>query len=358
MTTQAPADRVRSLDGLRGLSILLVVLGHVAGTAGTPAWSGAFHQLGGWGVKFFFVISGFIITRLLVLEHEKHGRIALNGFWLRRAARILPAYLAYVLAIWLASSLGAISLAPADVLHALTFTMNYYDARSWYLNHTWSLSVEEQFYLVWPLAVITLGRLGTLRFALFVILAAPIARAVMWHVLDASPTAMTRALPATADALAAGAVLALASASGAFARFSARCCGRWGTLFWFAAAFAAPAAIFKLSPGAYYVAGQSVMVVAIALAIRGCVDHPQGLAGRMLNTRFLVWHGSISYSLYLWQEPFLNSFDTRWFAAFPLNLALAYAAALVSLRLIERPCRLAILKWGEAAAPQKPEWPR
>jgi len=334
------AARVPGLDGLRGFSILLVVIGHTGGTRGTTASLEALHQLGNWGVKSFFVISGYIITRLLLLEVEREGRIALSAFWIRRAARIVPAYVFYVAAMLAASHAGLIALEKSDVPAALTFTMNYQETRSWYLNHCWSLSVEEQFYLLWPLAVMLLGRSRLATVCLAIICAAPFVRWGMWS-LGATPTAMTRYLPAIADTLAAGALLAA---------IETRCMGRVlsdltspGPVWvWFAIAFAVPALLFRRDPGLFYVAGQSVMVVPIGFFIAGCIRHPHAGAGRVMGHPLLIWNGLISYSLYLWQEPFLNTFDVGWATSFPLNLALAYGAAFVSYRLIERPARQAL----------------
>ena len=110
------------------------------------------------GVKVFFVISGYLITRLLIAEHARTGRISLRGFYVRRVWRIFPAFYAFVGAMLAAWAIGWIALAPGDVVAALTYTMNYHYERSWGLGHIWSLSIEEQFYLVWPFLFLALGR--------------------------------------------------------------------------------------------------------------------------------------------------------------------------------------------------------
>jgi peptidoglycan/LPS O-acetylase OafA/YrhL len=346
------SPRVPSLDGLRGFSILLVVIGHLGGTRGTHPSLEGLHQLGNWGVKFFFVISGYIITRLLLTEFERSKRIALNAFWIRRAARILPAYFAYVAFMAAAASVGLIALEPNDLSASLSFTMNYQEIRSWYLNHCWSLSVEEQFYLVWPFAVMLLGRTRLIAICLAIVCAAPVIRLGMWSLLGSTPTAMTRYLPAIADTLAAGALLA-AIEKRTPGRMLAMMTAPRATWIWLVIAFAVPATLFHIEPGFYYVAGQSAAVIAITFCIAGSIRSPQKGFGRAVNHPVLIWHGLISYSLYLWQEPFLNTFDVGVATTFPLNLALAYGSAILSYTLVEKRARLALGRLAQKASPAR-----
>ncbi len=342
-------SRVPSLDGLRGFSILLVVVGHIGGTRGTHPSLDVLHQLGNWGVKFFFVISGYIITRLLLAEFERDNRIALGAFWMRRVARIVPAYIVYAASMAAASWIGVVALEKNDLAAALSFTMNYQEVRSWYLNHCWSLSVEEQFYLVWPFAVLLLARSRLIAACLAILCAAPLIRLGMWSLLGSSPTAMTRYLPAIADTLAAGSLLA-ALETRAPGRALATLIAPEATWIWLACAFAVPAGLFHFSPGLYYVAGQSAAVIAIAFCIAGCIRSPQCGFGRLINRPVFIWHGLISYSLYLWQEPFLNTFDVGFATTFPLNVALAYGAAILSYTCVEKPARRALGKLAQGVA--------
>ena len=352
-------ERVPSLDSLRGISILLVLAGHLSGTPGSPAFANGLHNLGNWGVKFFFVISGFIITKLLVEECERAGAIGFGRFFLRRSAKILPAYFAYVAIIAVFALFKAIELMPGDLLHAATFTMNFHAERGWYLNHTWSLGVEEQFYLCWPLVVLMCRRATLLRVCIAIMVLAPLIRAYMWYQLEVGPTQMTRALPAAVDALAAGALffLLLNRLRSVWPRAAT-----WGFVL-VAAAFVVPAAIFKLAgAGQFYVWGQSVMILLIAATVIHCVLHPDAGIGALFNNPVFVAHGTISYSLYLWQEPFLNTYDPRWHTYFPLNLLLAYICGIASFVMIERPARALILRRFErrpvapAASPDRPSF--
>lgn len=153
--------RIPSLDGLRAISIVMVLVAHASGTRlfPVPASAGNLLGLGEFGVHVFFVISGFLITGLLLDELARTNRVDLRRFYLRRALRIFPPYYTYLAVVFLLALAGALQLAPRDMAHGLTYTSNYYPARSWFLGHTWSLSVEEQFYLLWP-AVLMLAEVG------------------------------------------------------------------------------------------------------------------------------------------------------------------------------------------------------
>ena len=169
-----PTERLHSLDGLRAISILLVLVGHVAGTVNSPGFLLPLHNLGNFGVKIFFVISGFLITLLLLAEISRYGRIDMRGFYLRRCFRIFPAFYFFIGFVVLANAGGFLDLHANDVLHAATFTMNYHHDRAWALNHSWSLAVEEQFYLLWPLLLLLLGSRRAIVCAVLFVFAAPL----------------------------------------------------------------------------------------------------------------------------------------------------------------------------------------
>ena len=170
LTRRAPAGQISrvphlpGLDGLRALAVVAVMVYHA-----NSSW---LH--GGFlGVEVFFVISGYLITLLLIAEHERAGRIALGQFWLRRARRLLPALFAMLallmiyLAIWFPRARGR---SRGDILGGLSYLSNWYQiwvgagytAREAFapLRHLWSLAVEEQFYLIWPLVMVAILRRG------------------------------------------------------------------------------------------------------------------------------------------------------------------------------------------------------
>lgn len=333
--------RVPCLDGLRGISVCFVLLAHLSGTR--ELTSGArlpeLYGLGNLGVRVFFVISGFLITLLLLRERAKTGRISLSRFFLRRALRILPAAFLYIGVVLLLGGLGLLVLAPGDRLHALTYTVNYHHLRSWYVSHLWSLSVEEQFYLLWPALLVLVGTRRGLALAAALIVAAPLIRTGMWIFTPERRIEIGEAFSTIGDALATGCLLAglqdWLAAKPAYLRFL-----RSG---WFAVV---PLLGIAANAGQNYMlidclVGQTVLNLAIALCIDRCRRLPDGRVGRLLETRPLAGLGVLSYSLYLWQEPFLNRFARSPLTAFPLNLLLVFAAAVASYRLIERP----LLAW-------------
>jgi len=332
--TMHPKTRLPSLDGLRAFSIALVCIGHVAGTVGAPEFLTPLHNLGNFGVKIFFVISGFLITYLLLIEHEKNGRIDMKQFYIRRTFRLFPAFYTFIACMAAAHYLGWIELWEGDLFHAATYTMNYHHERSWWLNHTWSLAVEEQFYLIWPLLLLLIGRVKAKHVAIFVVCFVPLIRAVMWFVFDASESAMTREFQAVADALATGCILAYFYKEGVQTPQWMR-----GVVFYIIpiTMFAVPFVMMKIDPALFYIAGQSVVNICAAVMIWRFLHVREGVPYILLNCRLAMWIGTLSYSLYLWQEPFLNSWVRDWYAAFPLNIFLTFIFALISYYGVEKP---------------------
>jgi peptidoglycan/LPS O-acetylase OafA/YrhL len=295
-----------------------------------------FSSFGNFGVRIFFVISGMLITRLLLEERERHGSISLKNFYFRRTLRIFPAMWFYMGVVLLFQAAGLISLQSNDAFHAFTYTVNYDQSRSWYIAHLWSLSVEEQFYLLWPMALY----FGSPRVAAGIAGGAvALGPALRFAILVWRPGApVNEWFPTTCDAIATGCLLALLPVLGRKVEWP------WMTRGWFAAI---PLLAISLNSLQYHVdhryvilfstLGQTVMNCAIALSIQRLVAWPGDFAGRILNARLLVWIGTISYSLYLWQQPFLNQEGETWIARFPLNLGAAVLAAGLSFYLVETP---------------------
>src|SRR4051812_34868116 len=145
-----------SLDGLRAISIGLVLLGHLIGTRGFVQSMPLANDAGLLGVRVFFVISGFLITSILLDELSRKGTIALPRFYFRRTMRLFPASYFLVGCIAVLAGWGIVRLESGDLTLAITYTTNFRTHRGWSLGHLWSLAVEEQFYLLWPLTLRTL----------------------------------------------------------------------------------------------------------------------------------------------------------------------------------------------------------
>jgi len=328
--------RIPSLDGLRAASILFVVLGHVAYTAGfpLPRIAHASGDLAMIGVRVFFVISGFLITSLLLREEAKTGRISLGHFYLRRTLRIFPPFYVYVAAVAVAASVGLIELHRHDLLAAFTYTTNYHHDRAWYLGHAWSLAVEEQFYLLWPFLFAFLGSARAARVALAAVILCPIVRLVLLIGFPALRPGIGETFPTVADAIAVGCLLACyRSRIDSSPRLLALISARW---FWIVPLIALGAQ-FNPSAKLQCLVGETVTNVGVALLIERVVRFPTAAVGRFLNAGPVVFVGVLSYSLYLWQQPFMDRHASGLIYRFPLNIALAFAAAVCSYYLIEKP---------------------
>ena len=208
-TYHVASGRMPSLDGLRAISILMVLLGHLSGTHGFMRINLGIGNYAHLGVMVFFVISGFLITTLLMHEYAHHGAISLKLFYARRSVRIFPASYGYLAVVGLLWAFGFLTLTWSDIWHGITYTMNFAPVRSWQVGHLWSLSNEEQFYLLWPFAFSALGarKGGWAAFSvLFIGIAARIANRVL---LIGTPLHDLEMFPMVADSLATGCLLAL-----------------------------------------------------------------------------------------------------------------------------------------------------
>ncbi|MBK9035848.1 MAG: acyltransferase [Myxococcales bacterium] len=342
----ASPQRIPSLDGLRALSIALVILSHLLGTQGFPYGPRALGTVGDFGylgVKVFFVISGYLITRLLMKEHDRSGTISLRGFYVRRVWRIFPAFYAFIIAMVVAWQLGAVDLSRRDLIAAVTYTMNYHYDRSWQLGHIWSLSIEEQFYLVWPFLFVLAGRARVVSTATVIIVLALACRAAAWFYFR-SDDLVEEAYPCVMDSIAVGCLMAGIQ-------------GRLDTAGWYQRFLRSPLFLavpvviavtqYPAHPALQYTVGTTIENLAIAVFIDRAVRMHDDPFGRVLNWRPLVWVGTLSYSLYLWQEPFLDHNQRSFANAYPLNLVLACLCAVTSYYLIEKP----VLDWrGRVAA--------
>lgn len=308
--------RIPSLDGLRAISILLVILGH---------WTAKHHQLtflsvyANLGVRVFFVISGYLITTLLLNEQRASGRISLSDFYLRRAYRILPAAFAFIIPVLV---LHWHELRWYDAAAATLYMTNFDFAAPWFIGHLWSLSVEEQFYFLWPAV---LKKCFRYRVPLLggVIALAPIYSCACY--LLKIPGGGYGTLPAVADNLAVGCLLAiLASRLPKIGRISA---------------FAMLIAVLLIPQFAADTRGRTLVMLFVLwpvlhVAIAGLILHVIQDPYKILNIAPIVFLGRISYSLYLWQQLFF--FRTEpWPAYVTLPLALGFACA--SYFLVEQP---------------------
>jgi peptidoglycan/LPS O-acetylase OafA/YrhL len=315
--------RIASLDGLRGVSICAVILAHASSHFQNTLLHGhilhtILAELGYFGVTVFFVISGFLITSLLMKEYARSSRVDLRHFYRRRAVRILPASLAYIGVVLVLGSATKLQAA-----YALTFTTSFFFKQAYVpLQQLWSLSVEEQFYLLWPL-VFLFGLRSAKRYGWTVMVLCPVFRLYLKH---RGYTEIEHLAPAIADSLAAGCLLALYyDRARAFVR-SHFVSGLGFTLLCLTSVAASEIA-FRW----HLVVLWGAVPCMIALLISAAIERRD----RVLNSGPLVWTGILSYSLYLWQQPFLvldGPLNVLW-----ARLAAMFAAAYLSYRLVEQP---------------------
>jgi peptidoglycan/LPS O-acetylase OafA/YrhL len=334
-------ERVPSLDGLRAFSVLLVIGGHFLYAHPELDKSSLLAIIleGSLGVRFFFVISGFLITTLLMRELDTYGSISLKNFYARRIIRLLPVYYLFIIFLFFMTIFTPMRLYDCNFLTAITFTKNY-ACRAWVDGHLWSLAVEQQFYLIWPPVFVLLGAKRVWIFAAFFILLAPISRAIEYKI----GSRLYAWLPSNADVLMIGCLLAV---YGGKYRQKLEKIFHWrpiATKILIVFLLYFPVYLSKnLLLGAFNVMfGPMIQGISAALLIVCLTYKRDGLLFTILNNRHVLYVGAISYSLYIWQMPFLarkNSYrnEEMWFLETPINLILILVLSVISFHFFEKP---------------------
>ncbi|MCY4618394.1 MAG: acyltransferase family protein [Chloroflexi bacterium] len=348
------------LDGIRGLSALAVLLFH-AGVEWLPA--------GFLGVDVFFIVSGFLITSLLLSERERDGRVDLTQFWLRRARRLLPVLALVLIAT---TTYAAIALHSELIPHlreaaaAAAYITNwdlvlrdvsYWDsfARPSQLRHLWSLAVEEQFYIVWPIVFAGLAALaprGSLRVVICaVVLSIAIGSAYLMAVLhqpDQDASRVYFGTDARAFTILIGVALACVWQPW---RWNTRLLERrsvgYGTaLLGFVGAGGLVLLMLSANPADDWLYPYGLIAMSVcAAALVAAVANQGSIADRLLGMGALRWLGERSYSIYLWHWPVLLAltwdFDFSYGSLdlILLGAAITFVLAEASFRIVESPMR-------------------
>jgi peptidoglycan/LPS O-acetylase OafA/YrhL len=339
-------DYIPTLDGWRAIAIGAVLVYH--GTTNLFYSAGPYSsyealrviQTGAKGVDIFFAVSGFLICTRLLQEQKRTGSISLRGFYTRRIFRILPPFYVYLATLAVLAACGLLLVEPVELWSSILFIRNYVsttESHGWYTGHFWSLSIEEHFYLIWPLLLLTFGSRRAR------ILVVPLALLIpAWHALD---NALGGLVPHGHVAM----------------RTDTRLDGLlWGC--WTALLLDVPA--YRdwirgwLTQGVWL-----LLLVALVALVRyrpplethweamlwpwllaGTVLHPDWKISRALELAPLRWVGRLSYSLYIWQQMWLmgswqetRPFPLGAFQELPLSLLATFACATVSYYLVERP---------------------
>ena len=338
-----------SINGLRAISVLLVVMQHVS-MMGYSILNDIKENKylsillgilmdGQLGVNTFFVISGFLITYLLLIEERKTSKINIKNFYIRRFFRIFPAYYFLLFIYFILQSLDILKIPKESWLTAITYTKYFNYEIDSYTAHAWSLSIEEQFYLTWPF-VFLLGHKTRRNTALFLIVAAQIFRMVDYR-LDIG-FLHDLSIFFRIDAIAIGCLLAIYREK-LISFFSAK---QWQYLFYVSII------ILVLLPSAYCLT-DSIPKMNIIWSILGSrygffanicicviliysVYFSKGFLFLFLNNKLMNHIGLLSYSIYLWQQIFLIK-TPHWYNQFPMNIILIIIVSHLSYYLIEKP---------------------
>jgi peptidoglycan/LPS O-acetylase OafA/YrhL len=340
--------RIAQLDGWRGVSILFVVVGHLnvrynAHPETVVDYNSLAFHLSTLGFNIFFVISGFIITKLALREFDQTGRFSIRNFYTRRFFRIIPPLFLYLGAVMLAAAFLLIEQAHSETLAAAAFVCNIPGVScGWFGGHTWTLAYEEQFYISFPLlfALVGVNMRKFIAILFIVLVALPFLRAVLhlgdgWRAFATFATvfsyicvgAVIAAYEVNIKRLAESRYAAYFSCGAAFLLI--------GLLF-LKATFAFPPG----SPLAYMLVALNNTIPPICIAwLVGSSVHQSNLFTRALAMPPLVFIGMISYSLYLWQQFFMAP---RWlYISDPDSLLLIpplmFVVATLSYYLVERP---------------------
>lgn len=337
------SDRDNLLDGWRGIAVLAVLFGHAVHfrfgrlfpqktvrevleqSAASPfelvsyavnrlAWAASTS-----GVYVFFAISGYIITLLLIREQQRHGAISIKAFYIRRAFRILPAFICYVAACCVLRQIGEIQFATSELYAVFTFTANldFWNV-GWFFTHIWSLSVEEQFYIVWPISVSLLPERArtpiliglSVLFGALTIAGIPVKHVVSFHCI---------------------ALGSLYACNMKFRELIGRLSG------WSGFVIASLYIIMQpnlMSLAVFYRAMQAMLplvIVYLVFSSRDLIPLKSFLESKPLRSI-----GLVSYSLYLWQQLFL-AFPDSYLLWVP-SLWLLPLVAVLSYRVVEVPC--------------------
>jgi peptidoglycan/LPS O-acetylase OafA/YrhL len=326
------------LDGLRGSAVLIVVVGHTL--VFRLGFGNRWTHFALLGVLIFFVLSGFLITGLLCSEERIFNKISLKNFYLRRAFRILPALSVFILIVCLLIRLDLVVDTPWTTVAASAMFLKNIVGSGITMAHLWSLSLEEQFYLVWPILFSVIGRRRLLAPTLGLIVGIVVYRTAAINIAPHLHGLGIFELRSDfrMDSILLGCALALLldrlpAQPNQFAPLV-----RWAThpiwtvpllLFW---------TLYCDIPPLWsvYLTVQTILVCGLVFS---AIAFPDSVLGHVLRRRSICLVGLISYSLYLWQQLFLVTNEPDWgvIRDFPLCLFVAGAAAVLSYFMVERP---------------------
>ena len=342
-TSYLDVKEIPSLNGWRAIAVIIVILGHLKVMLFPD---NIIHKIldnfvyPEFGVRIFFVLSGFLITTLLIKERKKTGRLNILNFFIRRFLRIVPALWLYLLVIAVLNYLFNFELTFSHFLGPLLYINNFYlFPRSWIVGHTWSLAVEEQFYLIWPFIFYLSKNLFTI--SLLFIICTPIIITITYFKPQLSQILLEPFLRPAA-AIFTGATLAIIWTKNFYNLNIENYLKNY--LFLLSTFSILIIYILKhygLLGMILYPVGDTILNLILAYLIIFSIVKKQSMVYTILNQKIFISIGLLSYSLYLWQQAFIipvGSF-TNWstYFFFPFNILAIAIVAYFSHHYVEEP---------------------
>jgi len=330
---------IQSLDGLRAIAITLVILWHITFALNCPSFiyiASKYLELGNSGLQLFFVVSGFLITGLLLKEKTETGSIHVKKFYQRRLLKIYPIYFVYILVIVVLKVIGIAKMDSKDFVAPVLFITDFI-GKGWLIAHTWTLSVEVQFYLILPLIFIFLPRKYIFLIAVILLYD------LFYFFIRIYPALFVfRGLFLALPPVIFGSMLSLALYKNWLKKIHS-------VLMHPVFAFSLILSLVIFFPRLYqparflrvpydYIISSLLMTIFLYYSVH-CST--RNWVYRILNNRLIVYIGLMSYSIYIWQQLFFGPVPVfnvypAW-TVFPLNVILALAAAFLSYNFIEKP---------------------
>ncbi|WP_316797821.1 acyltransferase [Pedobacter frigidisoli] len=325
-----------SLDGWRALAIIMVILGHAKLTVPNNTFYYQFFErfiYAELGVRIFFILSGFLITSLLLKELVQNGKIVIYNFFIKRALRIFPVLYLYIITIYILNKYFNLGISNSPILGMLFYFTNFIMYNNpWLSSHTWSLSLEEQFYLIWPITICFIKKRVWL-FASILIILTQLLR-VLWYKSGFYLETLGPFLNG-ADAIFLGSLLSIISFKG----FISPLVKYWrNQYFHFLAIFIVFFVYYSLHRGMLgkflLPFGYVLSDLAIGYLLLATIISTKGLIFNMLNNTIIIKLGVVSYSLYIWQQLFIIPLNYNPEilprAQFPINILMSIFVAFIS----------------------------
>lgn len=341
-----------SLNGIRAMAILCVLVSHMFNHAHNVPFAvhhffSGYSGLGNMGVRIFFVLSGFLITTLLLNEYNSSGTIALKKFYIRRFIRLMPVLALYVVVLAIADYFSNdLNLPLTDYIQAIFYIQNLQIwPHDWITGHLWSLSVEEQFYLIWPVFFLFFNKKKYFFYVL-------IFSAIFSTTIGMGLIHLNAVHPVQAPLL----VKVVGNFIQHMGELSFGCLV--GFYFFKNGAIKTPSifhhAIFGMSllllflstssyivmPRTYQLPHQFFLLMAIAYVILYSISAVDTVYFRVMNSPVFDYVGKLSYSLYIWQQFFFtpseNSYSNIWYRTFPYCFLMLVITAIFSYELYEK----------------------